>query len=231
MPPQPAVAGVVPAQESPVPLLMVEDVCNGAFEAVLTTVTMSAALGYHPVIPIVSFIDGAIARHWSRMRYRIVEKGADGFAANSVALATHMLIGAAKFGFFINPIAGYKIAAPLILRVSTANSLSKGSYRLVFDKAFGDGGERKRARGVCFSSVIHLGQGLLCSMAYRGSRLATLLQCGFAGVGILLLMAPSAKRYLDARKAFGDSLDEGTLLPVRLSRLAGTRIPELVRVG
>ena len=214
---------------APTPFLIAEDLRNGALDAVLSTASFSMALGFHPIVPIVAFVDGMLGRHWSRLRYRIASAGGDGVAANAAALATHVAIGTAKFGLIVNPIGGYGVPMQNILRVSLANSLSKGTFKLAFDKAFADEGERHRALGVCIASLTTFGQGLLCGMVYKGHSLASSLQYGFAAVGVGLLLAPALMRAFIAWAAYRDTLagEPALRAPAGFSRSAEPRIPEL----
>lgn len=209
--------------------LIAEDVRNGALDALLSTASFSLALGFHPVVPLVAFADGLLGRHLSRLRFHIARAGGDGVAANAAALATHAAIGAVKFGLFINPIGGYGVPLPAILRVSFTNSLSKGSFRLLFDKAFAWGGESRRARGVAYASLLTFGQGLLCGLVYKGSGAAATLQYGFAVTGIALVLAPTAKRFYRAWMTFRDPGDPEPIVPTVFSRPSEPRIADPVR--
>ncbi|MBI5202922.1 MAG: hypothetical protein HY925_15120 [Elusimicrobia bacterium] len=208
------------------PFFMAEDVRNGAIDAVLSTASFSVALGFHPVVPVVAFVDGMLGRHWSRLRWKIATEGGDGVGANAAALATHVAIGAAKFGLVVNPIAGYGIPLASVLRVSVANSLSKGTFKIAFDKAFAENGERHRAWGVCMASITSFGQGLLCGLVYKGHSLASSLQTGFAVFGVGLLLAPAAKRFFAAWTEFRET-QAREYVPRAYARPTGGRIPEL----
>ncbi|MBI4345912.1 MAG: hypothetical protein HY553_03590 [Elusimicrobia bacterium] len=208
-------------------LLLPEDVRNGALDALLSTASFSLALGFHPVVPLVAFVDGLLGRHLSRLRLHIARGGGDGVGANAAALATHAAIGTMKFGLFINPIGGYGVPLPAILRVSLTNSLSKGTVRLLFDKAFACRGERRRATGVAYASLLTFGQGLLCGLVYKGSGAATALQYGFAAAGIALVLAPTAKRFYRAWTTFRDPGDSEPIVPTVFSRPSEPRIPDL----
>ena len=209
-------------------LLIPEDIRNGALDAVLSTASFSIALGFHPIVPIVAFLDGMMGRHWSRLRHRIASSGGDSVTANAAALATHVAIGTAKFGLLVNPIGGYGVPLNAILRVSLANSLSKGTFKLAFDKAFADDGERHRAFGVCCASLTTFGQGLLCGLVYKGHSMAASLQYGFAAVGVALLLAPSAKRFLIAWTTFRAPLEAEPIARAAFPR-SSERIAVLAR--
>lgn len=211
---------------SPSPFIIREDLANGLLEAALSSASFSLALGFHPVVPIVAFLDGVLGRHWARLRTNIAFRGGDGVASNAAALLTHAAIGTAKMGIFLNPIAGYGIPIKAILGVSLANSLSKGSFRLVFDKAFVREIEPTRAKGVAYASLLTFGQGLLVGLVYKGSTPATVLQLGFAATGLGLLLAPLALRVKDRwerRRAV-----EGRIIRINRIRHASINQPELV---
>lgn len=214
----------------PTPFILWEDVRNGALDAFLSAASFSLALGFHPIVPIVAFLDGMLGRHLSRLRWTIASRGGDTVIANGAALLTHIAIGVVKFGVFINPVAGYGISLGSILRVSFSNSLAKGSFRLVFDKAFGEQGERRRALGVAYASLLTFGQGLLCGMVYKGSSTATILHFSFALSGVGLLLVPSARRFYVAWSSFRDQLDSEPIVPTSqpFRRSSDTRIPQLV---
>lgn len=214
----------------PTPWILAEDVRNGALDAALSAASFSLALGFHPIVPIVAFIDGLLGRHISRLRWTIAMRGGDTVLANGAALLTHVAIGAVKFGVFINPVAGFGIPFAAIVRVSLSNSLAKGSFRLVFDKVFGSRGEHHRAQGVACASLVTFGQGLLCGMVYKGSSTAAWLQFAFAATGIGLLLLPSARRFFDAWTNFRDPKDSEPIVPSSSAfrRPSEVRIPELV---
>lgn len=208
------------------PLLLREDVENGLLEAALSSASFSLALGFHPVVPIVAFLDGVLGRHWARLRTRIAFGGGDGVASNAAALLTHAAIGTAKMALFLNPVAGFGIPVKTILGVSLANSLSKGSFRLLFDKAFVGEVEPTRARGVAYASLLTFGQGLLVGLVYKGSGIATVLQFAFAATGLGLLLVPLAKRAAE-RSERSRELRPRILRISRIRRVA-LREPELV---
>lgn len=172
---------------------MKEDFAVGALDATIVSLGFACSLGWHPIVPIVSFVDGVLGRHQSRLRKAIAEKG-DNVASNSAALLTHSAIGTLKMGAILNPIAGFGLGLSSIMAVSFSHSLSKGSFRVVFDKTFGNGGERRRVLGVAYGSLLNFGQSVLIGLVYKGSGLATAMQVAFAAGGATLLFSPIVKR-------------------------------------
>ena len=183
------------------PVLIRQDVANGLLDASIVSLGFAFSLGFHPVIPIVAFLDGLLGRHLSKLRARIALRGGNGFGSNAAALLTHAAFGTLKMGVVLNPVAGFGLPLQKILAGSLSHSLSKGTFRLAFDKAFARGPEQRRALAVAYGSLANFGQSLLLGLVYKGSPAATALQIAFATTGVALVLVPVARRKLRRLRA------------------------------
>lgn len=195
----------------PRPAFSWRDAANGAFNALLASVSFSLALGFHPVVPAAGFAFGFLGRHLARLKAWVAGAPADTFLSNGLALAVDAGIGACVMALAINPLAGYGIPAGRILWTSALHAFSKGSVRLAFDKHFSSQASGRQGLGVCLAASVNFLQGLATAYVYGGSRAALLLQVGMAAVGLGLVFRAPLARLLKRRGAEASGREASTL--------------------
>lgn len=170
------------------------DAVNGAWNAVLTSISFSLALGFHPIVPLVGFSFGFCGRWLARFKAWITQAPADTPLRNAAALAADAVIGIGVMTLIVNPIGGYGIVLSRILGASVLHTLSKGSVRLALDKHFSQRDSSAQRAGVFLAIGINFLQGLATAYIYAGSGWATAVQIAAAAAGLGWVFLPCALR-------------------------------------
>jgi len=178
----------------PRPWLGLRDLRNGLATAALFSASFSLGLGFHPVLPAVGFVFGALGRYLARLRAGVAFRWGDGWLANAAALLLDAALGAAVMAFVINPAAGLGLRLGAIVLASLSHTASKGSLRLFLDKRFSGRREREQAAGVLATSVLNFLQGVVTSFVYAGSSAAMGVQAALCGLGLFLVFSPAWRR-------------------------------------
>ncbi|MBI3299059.1 MAG: hypothetical protein HYZ75_12895 [Elusimicrobia bacterium] len=168
------------------PLLVRADLVNGLWNAVLASLSFSAALPLHPVVPVAAFAFGLGGRYLARLKTWVSGAPAETPASNAAALALDGLIGTALMALLVNPVAGWGLPLDRILQASALHTLSKGSWRLWLDKRCSRLDVRGQARGVFLASGLNFLIGLVTAFVYAGRPAAVVLQAALAGAGLAL---------------------------------------------
>lgn len=170
----------------PRPAFVRADLVNGLWNALLASLSFSAALGFHPVVPTAAFMFGLGGRYLARLKAAVAGVPAETPLSNAAALALDGAIGAALMALVLSPAAGWDIPLSRILQASALHALSKGSWRLWLDKRYASRAQSQQARGVFFASALNFGIGLVTAFVYAGRPAAWVLQAALASVGLAL---------------------------------------------
>lgn len=170
----------------PRPVFVRADIVNGLWNALLASLSFSAALGFHPVVPAAAFAFGLGGRYLARLKSAVAGVPAETPVSNAAALAVDGAIGAALMALVLNPTAGWNIPLSRVLQASVLHALSKGSWRLWLDKRYASRGQTQQARGVFLASALNFGIGLVTAFVYAGRPAAWVLQAALASVGLAL---------------------------------------------
>lgn len=170
----------------PRPVFVRADLLNGLWNALLASLSFSAALDFHPVVPAAAFAFGLGGRYLARLKAAVAGVPAETPLSNVAALALDGAIGAALMALVLSPAAGWNIPLDRILQASALHTLSKGSWRLWLDKRYASGGHGGQARGVFLASALNFFIGLVTAFAYAGRPEAWVLQAALATIGLSL---------------------------------------------
>ena len=173
------------------PLFMRADAVNGAWTAALSTLSSSAALPMHPVVPLAGFVFGACGRYLARFKSWVAQVPAETPLTNAAALAADWLIGIALMACVLSPAAGWGLSLERIAGASALHSLAKGSWRIWLDKKFSRLDRARQARGVFYASGLNFIIGLVTAFVYSGRPWAAPLQLAVAAAGLVLAFRPS----------------------------------------
>lgn len=173
------------------PAFIRADAVNGLWTAVLSTLSFSAALPMHPVVPLAGFVFGACGRYLARFKAWVARVPTETPLTNAAALAADGLIGVALMACVLSPAAGWGLPLERIVRASALHSLSKGSWRIWLDKRFSRLDRTRQARGVFLASGLNFLIGLITAFVYAGRPWAAPLQVAVSAVGLCLAFRPS----------------------------------------
>lgn len=170
----------------PRPVFVRADLVNGAWNAALASLSFSAALDFHPIVPAAAFAFGLGGRYLARLKAAVAGSPAETPLSNAAALALDGAIGAGLMALVLNPAAGWGIPFERVVQASVLHTASKGSWRLWLDKRYASRGHGEQARGVFLSSALNFAIGLVTAFVYAGRPAAWALQAALAGVGLSL---------------------------------------------
>lgn len=171
----------------PRPLFIRADLANAALAAALASLTFSAALGFHWVVPATAGAFGLCGRYLARFKAWVARVPCETPLSNAAALAADAALGIAVMALVVNPVGGFGIPLARILKASALHTLSRGSWRLWLDKRMSRRDERGQALGVLLASLLNLVIGLATAFVYAGRPEAALFQAALAAAGLFLV--------------------------------------------